>query len=209
MSEVVDVTLENVESAYAEFWDDFYEVVKAQDAIESYLPYYGLNDSFDEGLQDLVVRQKQIISDLTTVYGELYDYLNETQQVNIGGFIRRSVQTLHSDSLPQGLLGRLGVAPLLLAAGITLTILAGGALLAYHRNISLQKERLAMQEKLLPLVASGEISADVLETISETTASDSGGIFGNLFSNIQTLLLVGVGIYFLWPIIQEKVLKKQ
>ncbi len=203
MPEVKTVSQASVQDAYNSFWNDFYEVVKAQDAIEQYLPSYGINQEFDSGLTDIVHRQKQILFDLRTIYGELYDSFNETQQINIGDFIRRATVSLADERLPSGLSG-LGIAPFILAGGLIVSIIAGGALIAYHRNISLQKERLAMQVKLIPLVAAGKLPPEVLEP-----PSGSPNIFQSLFSNIQTLILIGVGIYFLWPIIQEKVLKKE
>lgn len=202
MPEVKTVNQTSVQDAYDNFWKDFYEVVKAQDKIEEYIPSYGINEEFDSGLADLVKRQRQILFDLRTIYGELYDSFNETQQVNIGDFIRRATVSLSEARLPSGLSG-LGIAPFILAGGIIVSIIAGGALIAYHRNISLQKERLAMQVKLIPLVAAGKLPPELLEPPSQAP-----NIFQSLFSNIQTLILIGVGIYFLWPILQEKVFKK-
>lgn len=149
MPEIEAVDRASVQDAYNSFWNDFYEVVKAQDQIEGYLPAYGVDKEFDSGLIDLVQRQKQILFDLRTIYGELYDSFNETQQINIGDFIRRATISLTEERLPPGLSG-LGIAPIILAGGLVVSIIAGGALIAYHRNISLQKERLAMQEKLIP-----------------------------------------------------------
>jgi len=202
MPEVERPDQASVQDAYNNFWNDFYEVVKAQDSIEEYLPSYGINEKFDTGLVDLVQRQKQILFDLRTIYGELYEFFNVTQQASIGDFIRRATISLSEGRLPSGLSG-LGIAPFILAGGIVVSIIAGGALLAYHRNISLQKDRLAMQVELIPLVAAGKLPPEVLEP-----PPVSPGVFQGLFSNIGTLILIGVGIYFLWPIIQEKVLKK-
>lgn len=211
MPEIVELDKAQVQKAWDNFWDDFYEVVKAQDRIDYYLTHVGKVPRFDAGLKDLIVRQRQILFDLRTVFAELYDYFNATQQQNIASFIRRATVSLKvSPELYSGFARTfgLGVAPLILIGGVVISLIAGGALLAYHRNISLQKERVALQEKLLPLVEAGKLPPEVAAEVFKQPTKEAG-IFGDLFSNIGNLILIGVAVAFLWPLVRDALQKRK
>lgn len=202
MPDVQNLSQEEVQKAYNEFWNDFFDVVKLQDRFEKLLPFFGQDPTYDRGLADIIERQKQILFDLRTIYGELYDSFNEVQQRNIGEFIRRA--TAKIPGVRMSGLGALGIAPLILAGGVVISILAAGALVAYHRNISMQKDRIALQEKMIPLVASGELPPEVLEQ-----PTGKPGIFEAMFLNVGNLILMGLGVMFLWPVLKDMLKKNE
>jgi hypothetical protein len=206
MPEIVELDKAQVQNAWNEFWNDFYEVVKAQDRIDYYLTHTGKVTRFDEGLQDLIARQRQILFDLRTVFSELYEYFNPTQQQNIASFIRRATTSLKVSPQLSGGFG-LGVAPLILIGGVVVSLVAGGALLAYHRNISLQKERIKLQEKLLPLVETGKLPPEVVKEVFKQPTKEAG-FFEGLFANIGNLILIGIAVTFILPRVIDAIKKK-
>ena len=89
----------------------------------------------------------------------------------------------------EGALGSLGVLPLVIVGGVLLSGAIAGLLVGWHRQISVQAQALANQEKMIPLVEAGVLPAEVLKPVAV------GGLTGML-GNLGTVALIIAVLWF-------------
>lgn len=187
------VSESDVQEAFGSFYDDFGQVMQFHDAIQKMAPYVGRNAQYDAGLKSIVARQNELMFNLRNLYADMYPSLNPTQQTLLYNWIVKATGQLRSVS---DSLGNLGIAPIIIIAGVALTALTATALVAWHRQISVQRQALEQQAALIPLVAEGKVPADVLKPI--VTPS-----IGQTISTLGSVLMWGVGIWAAFKLYEE------
>jgi hypothetical protein len=183
-----------IETAAKNFAADLFEVSKLHDRLISLLSYYGRSPKFDRNIPELVNRQREIMFNLRTAFAEAYPILDEKSQTAAGRFIREATAQLRDQPKPPGQEPGLGLAPVVIVGGVIISAIAAGALVAFHRLISVQKKEIDLQEKLIPLVKAGDLPPDVLQR--------QAGLFGGL-NNYFKLAVLAAAAYFLWPVLKD------
>lgn len=170
MPDTSTITDADVQEAAQNFYNDFGKVMEFHTAIQEMARYSGRNGDYDAGLRDLIARQKELMFGLRSLYADVYELLTPAQRSIVFKWIVQATGELKttSDSL-----GNLGIAPLIIVAGIIITAATATALVAWHRQISLQKQALEYQATLLPLVTEGKLPADVLKPATPTGISET------------------------------------
>lgn len=175
----------DVQEAFASFYDDFGQVMQFHDVIQQMAPYIGRNSQYDAGLKTIVDRQNELMFELRNLYADMYPSLNPTQQSLLYNWIVKATGQLRTVS---DTLGNLGIAPIIIIAGVAITALTATALVAWHRQISLQREALKQQAALIPLVAEGKVPADVLKPMTSPSISQT-------ISTLGSIVMWAVGIW--------------
>lgn len=184
--DVNDITQKEVEEAANEFWNDFTKVVDFQHRLLTLYKLKGRDARFDAGLKALLDQQKKLTFDLRTLYAGAYDLLSETRRTIVFRWIVKTTGELKEI---EGALGSLGVVPLVIVGGVLLTGAIAGLLVGWHRQISVQAQALANQEKMIPLVEAGKLPAEVLKP------APVGGLTGML-GNLSTVALIVAVLWF-------------
>jgi hypothetical protein len=186
MPEVNQVTEQQVREAAEAFYPDFLKVVGFHNRINELWPYRGKSAEFDQGLERIIERQKGLMFELRNLYAEAYDLLPEDKRAAVFRWI---VQATGELSRMETGLASLGIAPVIIVAGVIIAAATAGALVAWHREISNQEKALENQARLIPLVESGVVSPDVLKPV------DTGGSVLGTISNLGNMLLFGVMVW--------------
>jgi len=185
-TDVNNITQAEVEEAANEFWNDFTKVVDFQYRLTELVKLQGRNAQFDTGLKTVLDKQKKLLFDLRTLYAGAYDLLSENRRSIVFRWIVKATGELKEI---EGALGSLGVVPLVIVGGVLLTGAIAGLLVGWHRQISVQAQALANQEKMIPLVEAGILPAEVLKPVAV------GGLTGML-GNLGTVALIIAVLWF-------------
>ena len=185
-TDVNNITQAEVEEAANEFWNDFTKVVDFQYRLTELLKLQGRNAEFDASLKTLLDKQRKLLFDLRTLYAGAYDLLSENRRSIVFRWIVKATGELKGI---EGALGSLGVVPLVIVGGVLLTGAIAGLLVGWHRQISVQAQALANQEKMIPLVEAGILPAEVLKPVAV------GGLTGML-GNLGTVALIIAVLWF-------------
>jgi len=193
MPTVQNPTETEVREAAAVFFDDFEKVMTFHDQIQAMAQYRGRNNTFDQGFSSIVDRQSRLMFGLRDLYADTYEWLTPPQRSLLYKWIVSATGELRE--IKAGF-GQLGIAPIIIIAGIAITAATAGALVAWHREISVQAQALANQAELIPLVAEGKIPSDVLRPLQPTTIASS------LTAIARAALLIAAG-YLAWQLYQQ------
>lgn len=193
MPETLNLTESEIREAAGAFFSDFEQVMTFHGQIVSMAQYRGRNNEFDQGLKAITDRQTELMFGLRNLYAETYEWLTPAQRSLLYKWIVRATGELRE---VKGALGEMGIAPLIIIAGVIVTAATATALVAWHREIGVQQQALANQAKLIPLVAEGKIPADVLQPYQPTTISSA------ITSLSQVALLIAAG-YIAWKLYQQ------
>jgi len=185
-TDVNNITHAEVEEAANEFWNDFTKVVDFQYRLTELVKLQGRNAQFDTGLKTVLDKQRKLLFDLRTLYAGAYDLLSENRRSIVFRWIVKATGELKGI---EGALGSLGVVPLVIVGGVLLTGAIAGLLVGWHRQISVQAQALANQEKMIPLVEAGVLPAEVLKPVAV------GGLTGML-GNLGTVALIIAVLWF-------------
>lgn len=192
--DVNSITQKEIEEAANDFWNDFTKVVDFQYRLTELVKLKGRNVQFDTGLKTLLDRQRKLVFDLRSLYAGAYDLLSENRRSLVFRWIVKTTGELKNI---EGSLGGLGVAPLVIVGGVLLTGAIAGLLVGWHRQISVQGQALTNQEKMIPLVESGVLPAEVLRP------APVGGLSG-MIGNLGTIALIVGVIWFASKFLESK-----
>lgn len=187
MPTVKEPTQAEIQEAAGRFFSDFRDVQGFHDQILRFAAHTGKNAKYDAGLREIIERQKWLMFELRNLYVNAYELLPPEQRSVVFRWIVQSTGELKATS---GTLGDLGVAPFIIVGGVVLAGIVATALVGWHREISVQQAALENQSKLIPLVAAGEIPADVLMPVPPTTISTAISGFSNVLLWLGGLFLV-------------------
>lgn len=181
-----NITQQEVEEAANEFWNDFTKVVDFQYRLTELVKLQGRNVQFDTGLKTVLEKQRKLLFDLRTLYAGAYDLLSENRRSIVFRWIVKATGELKEIGTA---LGGLGIAPLVIVGGVLLTGAIAGLLVGWHRQISVQGQALTNQERMIPLVESGKLPAEVLRP------APVGGLTG-MIGNLSTVALIVAALWF-------------
>jgi hypothetical protein len=184
--ELNNITQQEVEEAANEFWNDFTKVVDFQYRLTELVKLQGRNAQFDTGLKTLLDKQRKLLFDLRSLYAGAYDLLSENRRSIVFRWIVKATGELKEIGTA---LGSLGVVPLVIVGGVLLTGAIAALLVGWHRQISVQGQALSNQEKMIPLVESGALPAEVLRP------APVGGLTG-MIGNLSTVALIVAALWF-------------
>lgn len=187
---------QDIETAAQSFASDLYEVSVLHDKLMTLLSYYGQNPEYDARIPGLVSRQREIMFNLRTAYAEAYPILDERSQAAAGRFIREATAQLKDQPQVSTPGSGLGLAPVVLVGGVIVSAIAAGALVAFHRLITVQKKEIELQGRLVPLVREGKLPPEVLQR--------QAGLFAGI-NNYVKLAILAAAAYFLWPVLKDAV----
>jgi len=193
MPTIAEPTQAEIQEAASKFFSDFKDVQDFHDQILRFAKYTGTNAEYDAGLRDIVERQKRLMFELRNLYVNAYELLTPGQRSVVFRWIVQATGELKATS---DTLGDLGIAPFIIIGGVVLAGVVATALVAWHREISVQQSALENQAKLIPLVAEGKIPADVLRPVPPTTITTAISDFSNV------LLWLG-GLFLAWKLYQQ------
>jgi hypothetical protein len=187
---------QDIETAAQSFASDLYNVAILHDKLMALMSYYGRDPDYDAKIPGLVSRQREIMFNLRTAYAEAYPILDEQSQAAAGRFIREATAQLKNQPQASASKSGLGLAPVVLVGGVIISAVAAGALVAFHRLITVQRKEIELQERLVPLVQKGELPPEVLQR--------QGGLFAGL-NNYVKFAILAAAAYFLWPVLKDAI----
>jgi hypothetical protein len=173
-----------VEEAAAAFYGDYLKLKAFHVRLSGMMSYRGRNAEFDAGLKRLVGGQRKLMFQLRNLYVEAYDLLPADKRAEVFRWIVSVTGQLKAFASE---LGGLGIAPLVIVAGVLITAATATALVAWHRAITAQGKALDNQARMIPLVEAGIVDPSVLKPVAP--ALGLSGVIGNLSS---VLLIVGL-----------------
>jgi hypothetical protein len=179
--DAIDVA--EVEKAARAFYSDFKKLEAYHLKIVSLMSYSGRESAYDGPLKSMLDRQESLMFGLRNLYVDAYDLLSKSRQLEVFRWIVKATGELRSYQ------GQLGIAPVVVIAGVLLTAATAGALVSWHRMVDVQGKAISYQESLLPLVLKGELPPDVLKPVI-----GDGGLSG-LIDVIPVLLIGAVVLY--------------
>lgn len=173
-----------MEEAAAAFYGDYLKLKTYHVRLSRMMSYRGRNAEFDAGLKRLVQDQRKLMFQLRSLYAEAYDLLPADKRAEVFRWIVQATGQLKAFASD---LGGLGIAPLVIVAGVLITAATATALVAWHRAITAQGKALDNQARMIPLVEAGIVDPDVLKPVAP--APSLSGVIGSLSS---VLLIVGL-----------------
>jgi len=173
-----------MEEAAAAFYGDFLKLKTYHVQLSRMMVYRGRNTEFDAGLQSLVTGQRKLMFELRNLYAEAYDLLPVDKRSEVFGWIVRTTGELKTFASE---LGALGIAPIVIVAGVLLAAGTATALVAWHRAITAQGKALDNQARMIPLVEAGLLDPSVLKPVAPAPGLSS--VIGSLSS---VLLIIGL-----------------
>lgn len=173
-----------VEEAAAEFYGDYLKLKAFHVRLSGMMSYRGRNAEFDAGLERLIGEQRKLMFQLRSLYAEAYDLLPADKRAEVFRWIVSVTGQLKAFASE---LGGLGIAPLVIVAGVLITATTATALVAWHRAITAQGKALDNQARMIPLVEAGIVDPSVLKPVAP--ALGLSGVIGNLSS---VLLIIGL-----------------
>lgn len=176
-------TLEMEEAASA-FYGDYLKLKAYHVRLSRMMSYRGRNEKFDAGLKLLVHDQRKLMFQLRNLYADAYDLLPADRRSEVFRWIVQATGQLKTFASE---FSGLGIAPLVIVAGVLITAATATALVAWHRAITAQGKALDNQARMIPLVEAGIVGPDVLKPVAP--ALGLSGVIGNLSS---VLLIVGL-----------------
>ena len=174
----------DMEEAAAAFYGDYLKLQTFHVRLSRMMSYRGRNAEFDAGLKRLVQDQRKLMFQLRSLYAEAYDLLPADKRAEVFRWIVLATGQLKAFASE---LGSLGIAPLIIVAGVLITAATATALVAWHRAITAQGKALDNQARMIPLVEAGIVDPDVLKPVAP--APSLSGVIGSLSS---VLLIVGL-----------------
>lgn len=190
MPTVPEPTQAEIQEAAAMFFSDFRDVQSFHDRILQLAVHTGKNAEYDAGLKLIVGRQKHLMFELRNLYVNAYELLSPDQRSVVFRWIVQATGELEATAET---LGDLGMAPFIIVGAVVISGLVATALVAWHRQISVQQKAIENQEKLIPLVLKGDLPADVLVSTQPPTVSSAISSFSGV------LLLLG-GLFLAWKL---------
>jgi len=178
------VATPEMEEAAAAFYSDFLKLKTFHVQLSRMVSLQGRNTEFDAGLKSLVMEQRKLMFQLRNLYAEAYDLLPADRRSEVFRWIVEATGELKTFASE---LGSLGVAPLVIVAGVLISASTATALVAWHRAITAQGKALDNQARLIPLVEAGVVDPSILKPVAP--ALGLSGVIGNLSS---VLLIVGL-----------------
>lgn len=174
----------DMEEAATSFYADYEKLKTFHVRLSRMMSYRGRNAEFDAGLKSLVTEQRRLMFELRNLYVGAYELLTADRRSEVFRWI---VQTTGELKAFASDLGSLGIAPLVIVAGVLITGATATALVAWHRAITAQGKALDNQARMIPLVEAGVVDPSVLKPVAP--APGLSGVIGNLSS---VLLIVGL-----------------
>lgn len=193
MPTTIEPTQAEMQEAAAKFFSDFRDVQSFHDRILRLSVHTGKNAEYDTGLREIVERQKQLMFELRNLYVHAYELLSPEQRAVVFRWIVQATGELKATAET---LGDLGVAPFVIIGGVVVSGLIATALVAWHRQISVQAKALEHQEKLLPLVAKGVLPSDVLMPVQPPSLSSA-------ISSVSGVALLLGGLWLAWKLYNQ------
>lgn len=193
MPAVQEVTEAEVQQAAAAFFSDFKDVQSFHDQILAMSAHTGKDPGFDAGLREIVGRQERLMFELRNLYANAYELLTAGQRSVVFRWIVKATGELKATSET---LSGLGIAPFIIVGAVVLSGITATALVAWHREISVQQKALENQAQMIPLVAKGVLPADVLKPPAPTTISSA-------ISGVTNVLLWLGGLFLAYKIYQQ------
>ena len=182
------VNIADVEEAARSFYTDFKKVRSLHSRLIPLLSYSGREWDYDGSLRDVLARQEELMFGLRNLYVDAYDLLSPRRRSEVFKWIVTATGELQSSK------GQLGLAPILVIAGVIMTAATATALVAWHRLIGVQSKAISYQESLIPFVVSGDLPSDVL--VPDIPGNGLSGLMGVLpFLLVGALSLYGISVF--------------
>jgi hypothetical protein len=175
------------------FFSDFRDVQSFHDRILRLSAHTGKNVGYDTGLREIIERQKLLMFELRNLYVHAYELLSPEQRAVVFRWIVQATGELKATA---EMLGGLGIAPFIVIGAVVISALTATALVAWHRQISVQAKALEAQEKLIPLVVKGVLPSDVLMPVRPPSLSSA-------ISSISGVALLIGGMWLAWKLYNQ------
>jgi len=190
---MIEPTQAEIQEAAAMFFSDFRDVQSFHDRILRLSAHTGRNAGYDTGLREIVERQKLLMFELRNLYVNAYELLSPEQRAVVFRWIVQATGELKATAET---LGGLGIAPFIVIGAVVISGLTAAALVAWHRQISVQQKALENQEKLLPLVLKGQLPTDVLLPVQPPTIASA-------ISSVSGVALLLGGLWLAWKLYNQ------
>jgi len=139
MPAMTEPTQAEIQQAAAAFFSDFKDVQEFHEKIMRMSEYTGKNVEYDAGLKEITDRQHRLMFELRNLYVNAYELLSPEQRSIVFKWIVKATGELKATAET---LGDLGIAPIVIVGGVLISGLVATALVAWHREISVQRAAL-------------------------------------------------------------------